>query len=96
MPIARSSFTECWVAFVLSSRRRLDERHERQVDVDDVVLADVLLELADRLEEGQPLDVADGAADLDDHHVHALARRGGCEALISSVMCGITCTVRPR
>ena len=53
-------------------------------------------ELADRLEERQALDVADGAADLDDQHVDALGGLAGCGALISSVMCGITCTVPPR
>ncbi len=47
----------------------LDERHERDVDVDDVLRPDLAPELADRLEEGQRLDVADGAADLGDHDV---------------------------
>jgi len=45
--------------------------HERQVDVDHVLAPDVLFELADGLEERQPLDVADRAADLDDHDVRA-------------------------
>ena len=49
-----------------------DERHQRQVDVERVVAADVLAELADRLEERQALDVADGAADLDEHDVDVL------------------------
>ena len=49
--------------------RRADERHERDVDVADVVAADVLAELPDGLEERQDLDVADRAADLGDHHV---------------------------
>ena len=66
IPIARSSLTECWVALVLSSPDGPDERHERQVDVDDVLAPDVLLELADRLEEREALDVTDRAADLDD------------------------------
>ena len=48
---------------------RLHERHERQVDVEHVVAPDVLPELADRLQERQALDVADGAADLDDDDV---------------------------
>ena len=48
---------------------RADVGHQRQVDVERVLLADVLAELADRLEERQALDVADGAADLDDHDV---------------------------
>ena len=46
-----------------------DERHQRQVDVERVVAADVLAELADRFEERQALDVADRAADLDQHDV---------------------------
>jgi type II secretory pathway component PulM len=72
-----------------------DERHQRQVDVERVVAADVLAELADRLEERQALDVADRAADLDEHDVDVL--RGRADAsLISLVMCGMTCTVRPR
>ena len=76
-----------------------DVGDERQVDEDRVLAPDVLAELADGLEERQALDVADRAADLDDHDVGiVLARRSGAtwriEALISSVMCGITCTVR--
>ena len=49
--------------------RRPDERHQRDVDVADVVAPDHVAELADRLEERQDLDVADGAADLGDHDV---------------------------
>src|SRR5205807_8178503 len=48
---------------------RADERYQRDVDVADVVAADVLAELPDGLEEREDLDVADGAADLGDHHV---------------------------
>ena len=43
---------------------RVDERHERDVEVEDVLGPDLAAELADRLEERQRLDVADGAADL--------------------------------
>jgi hypothetical protein len=39
------------------------------VEVEEVVTANLGAELADRFEEGQALDVADRAADLDDHHV---------------------------
>ena len=77
-----------------SARRPRDVRHEREVDVEAVSLADVERELADRLEEGQALDVADGAADLGDHDVDVVARRGS-RPLISLVMCGMTWTVRP-
>ena len=54
----------------------LDERDERDVDVDDVLGADLAPELADRLEERLGLDVADGAADLGDDDV-GRARLGG-------------------
>ena len=40
---------------------RVDERHERDVEVDDVLGADLAAELADRLEERLRLDVADRA-----------------------------------
>ena len=52
-----------------------DIGHQRQVHVDRVVAADVLAELADRFEERQALDVADGAADLDEHDVGVAADR---------------------
>src|SRR4029453_12428000 len=48
---------------------RLHERDERQVHIDAVIAPGVFLELADRFQEGQPLDVADGAPDLDDDDV---------------------------
>src|SRR5712692_2914186 len=46
----------------------LDERHERQVNVAGVVRAELKPHLPHRFEEGQRLDVPDGAADLDDRH----------------------------
>ena len=48
---------------------RLEIGDQRQMDVEDVGLADVEGELANGLEERQPFDVADGAADLGDDHV---------------------------
>ncbi len=59
----------------LQFARRGDERDERQVDVERVLAADVLPELADGLEEGQALDVADRAADFDEQDVDVLGRR---------------------
>ena len=53
----------------LMRRGRSDERHQRDVHVEDVVAADILAELPDGLEERQDLDVADRAADLGDDHV---------------------------
>ena len=78
IPMRRSSLTECCVGLVLSSPAASMIRHERAVDVHHVVAADLVAELADRLEEGQALDVADRAADLGDHHVDSpeLATRG--------------------
>ena len=57
---------------------------------------DFLAELADRFEERQRLDVADRAADLDDHDVDARRLTSRMHFLISSVMWGMTCTVLPR
>ncbi len=48
---------------------RRDEGHQRQVDVADVVAAERDAHLPNCLEERQRLDVADGAADLDDEHL---------------------------
>ena len=41
-----------------------DEGQQGEVDIDGLVARQIVAELADRLEERQPLDVADGAADL--------------------------------
>ena len=80
----------------LELARRGDVRQQREVDEERVLAADVVAELTDRLEERQRLDVADRAADFDDHDVGLRRRAGASRALISSVMCGITCTVAPR
>ena len=48
-------------------------RHQREVDVADVVAADIAPELPDGLDEGDDLDVAHRAADLDDDDVHVVA-----------------------
>ena len=95
IPISISSRTECCVGLVLSSPAAAMYGTQREVDEDRVLAPDVVAELADRLEERQRLDVAHRAADLDDHDV-VLGRERRIAALISSVMCGITCTVEPR
>ena len=96
----RSAATECWVGLVFSSPRRRDVGHQRDVQEEAVVPADLVPHLADGLQEGQRLDVADRAADLGDDDVDAARRPRGRRArirdLISLVMCGMTCTVSPR
>ncbi len=54
---------------------RADERHQRDMDVADIVATDVKSELTDRLEEGQDLDVAHRAADLGDDDVDVVAHQ---------------------
>ncbi len=56
----------------LQFARVADVGHQRQVDEHAPLRAEVGVELADRLEERERLDVADGAADLGDHEVHRL------------------------
>ncbi len=80
MPRPVSSLTLCWVGLVLSSPAAAMYGHQREVDVEDVLAADVPAELADRLEERQALDVADRAADLADADVDALGGFAGCAA----------------
>ena len=47
----------------------LDEWHQRQVHVKDVLAAEIVLQLADRFQEGERFDVADRPTDFDDHDV---------------------------
>ena len=70
MPIRRSSWTECWVGLVFSSPAW--PRNGTSVRWTNMQRSrpEVGLELAQRLEERQRLDVADRAADLGDDDVH--------------------------
>ncbi len=58
---------------------------ERHVHVQHVRPADVLAHLADGLEERQALDVADGAADLDDDDIGVAVARDTPDALLDLV-----------
>ena len=49
--------------------------HQRQVDEDRRAARKLVTELADRFEERQALDVADRAADFDEHEIHILVAR---------------------
>ena len=55
------------------------------MDVQDVRAPNVLAHLADRLEERQALDVADRAADLDDHDVRRAVARDARDPLLDLV-----------
>ena len=85
MPMRRSSLTECCVGLVFSSPGMADVGHEREVDVHAAAPADVDRELADRLQERQRLDVADGAADLGDDDVDVLALAHELDAVLDLV-----------
>ena len=71
----------------LEFARRRDVGQQRQMDVEAVAARLFLAELADRLEEGQALDVAHRAADLDQHEVIAVIA-GRMKSLMASVTCG--------
>ena len=55
------------------------------MDVEHVAPADVLAQLANRLEEGQRLDVANRATDLDDDHVGLAVAGDASDALLDLV-----------
>ena len=55
------------------------------MDVEHVAATDVLAHLADGLEERQALDVADGAADLDDDDVRLAVASDALDALLDLV-----------
>ena len=63
----------------------LDQRHERDVQVEHVVAAELRAQLADGLEERQALDVADRAADLDEHDVDVARGRDAQDAVLDLV-----------
>ncbi len=60
----------------LQLARRADVGHQGDVDEEAVLPADLVAGLAGGLEEGQRLDVADGAADLGDDDVDVVAAHG--------------------
>ncbi|OLE80207.1 MAG: hypothetical protein AUG06_05475 [Actinobacteria bacterium 13_1_20CM_2_65_11] len=55
------------------------------MDVEDVLAAKVVLELADRLQEGQALDVAYRPPHLDDHSIGLWVARGSEDLLLYHV-----------
>src|SRR4051794_15799157 len=69
----------------LELARGAQRRQQRDVDVHHVRAADVLAHLADRLEERQALNVADGPANLDDDDVGLAVARHALDALLDLV-----------
>ena len=59
--------------FRLELRGRLQIRHQRQVDVEAIFLADVQGKLPDRFQERLAFDIADRAADFGNHDVNIVA-----------------------
>ena len=83
MPMDRSSLTECWVGLVFHLPGGSDVGHQGQVDEERPLAPEIERHLANRFEEGQRLDVADGAADL--HHGDVRARRARLDARLDLV-----------
>ena len=85
MPMPRSSLTECWVGLVLSSPVAASAGSSVTWTYSTLARPDVLAHLADRLEERQALDVADGAADLDDDDVRVALAGDAADPLLDLV-----------
>ena len=62
-----------------------DAGKQREVHVEHVLAADVVAELADRLEVGERFDVADRAADLDDDDLGLLLARDAVDAFLDLI-----------
>ena len=100
MPIERRAATECWVGLVFCSPDApMNGTSETCTKNTFLRPSSWRTWRADSM-NGWRLDVADRAADLGDDHVGLRAVVGlACRRmrrLISSVMCGMTCTVSPR
>ena len=69
----------------LELSRRPDVGEQCHMDVECVILADFLLDLANRLQERQTLDVADRAADLRDDHIGVIRLRHIVDTLLDLI-----------
>ena len=85
IPIRRSSLTECCVGLVFSSPAWPMNGTSVRWTKMQRSRPELGLELADRLQERQRLDVADGAADLGDHEVEVLRLGDQLHALLDLV-----------
>src|SRR5713226_2319941 len=65
--------------------RGLDERHQREVHVKDVLTAEVVLQLPDRFQEGERFDVANRPADFDDDDIRVVFPGYAGDALLDLI-----------
>ena len=91
----RSSLTECCVGFVFSSAGVLDERHERDVDIDDVLVLTRNWRIASRNGRDSMSPTVPPISEMTTS-VSLASAIERIRLLISFVMCGITWTVEPR
>ena len=71
--------------FGLQFASSADVRHEGDVDVQDVIAADFLLDLADGFQERQAFDVADSAADFRDDDVRIVVVADAIDAVLDFI-----------
>jgi len=95
MPTDRQFLDECWVGLVLSSPAAGKYGTSVTWMNSAFWLPTSLPNWRIALKERQAFDVADRAADLTQQKVGIATIRAD-EVLISSVTCGMTCTVAPR
>ena len=69
----------------LQFARRRNVRHERHMDVEHIVATDLFLDLADRFEKRQALDIAYRAADFCDDDIGAVSGRNIIDALLDLI-----------
>lgn len=92
----RSSLTECWVGLVLKFARGFNEWHQCQVNEQRALPPQFQTHLPDCFQKGKRFDVANCAAHFDQGDFGPRPPPERMQRLISSVICGIACTVPPR
>ena len=69
-----------WLGFQLAGRFEI--RHQREMDIKAILLADIERKLANRFQKRLAFDIADRAADLGDDNVTVSSRNLRTAALI--------------
>ena len=97
MPIARNSLTLCWVGLVFNSLGGGQVGKQGQVDIVNVVAANVVSDLANGFQKRKPLDVSHRAAHFHHHDVDVLSlAKLMIRCLITLVTWGTAWMVPPR